>query len=162
MKPLLFFAFLLVVLVYTAAPPILTAKRNANKARATCHLKNIGIAMSEFDSVYDHYPHTQIPEGLLEKYPQTDRTDSNYILGQLLASEATDSETIFDSGRSQGFSTKADGIISPLSELLRAGECEFSCVTLKGEKPLSSSFPFSLTTSSQARTALTQSAIMEP
>ena len=141
MKPLLFFIFLLLVLGFTAAPLVMKAKKVAEKYRAIGCAAQLGLAMDEFDSVYGHYPNTTIPEDLLEKYPQTDRSDSNYILGQLIASEMTDSEQLFDTDRSRGWSNKpeqADNIISPLSELLRAGECELSCVTLEGDQPLSS------------------------
>ena len=94
-------------------PSVTKAKRNADKAKAISCAKNLGIAFNEFDSDYDQYPGPIIPESLLSIYPQQDRQDSNYILGQLIISQATDSEKIFDAGRSVGRGTQADDIISP-------------------------------------------------
>ena len=145
MKPLLFLAFLLGALALVSLPAVTKAKRNVDKAKAIGFAKQLGIAFNEFDSTYDQYPGPIIPESLLSIYPQQDRQDSNYILGQLIIAECTDSEKIFDTGRSVGRNTRADDIISPLTELLRPGECEFSYITLDGKRPLSSSYTRSST-----------------
>jgi hypothetical protein len=145
MKPYLFLAFLLGALAWVSLPAVTKAKRSAYKLKAVSCAKNIGVAFNEFDSRYDQYPGPIIPESLRSVYPQQDRQDSNYILGQIIIAQSTDSEKIFDSGRSLGRNTQADDTISPLTELLRPGECEFSYITLDGKRPLSSSYTRSST-----------------
>jgi hypothetical protein len=139
MKIILFLGLLLLTLIAVVAPPVMTAKKNVQKAKATNIARSIGITLHEFEAVNDHYPNQNVPEFLLTEYRQQDRNDSNYILGQLIISQALDSEKLFDTGHSRGRSTQADDVTFPLSELLRPGECEFSFVSIEGETPLNSS-----------------------
>jgi hypothetical protein len=138
MKNRLFFTILALILISAMIPPVVKTKKNAAKANGIYSAKRLGITMNEFDAVNDHYPNQNIPKFFLSDYPQQNRDDSNYILGQLIHSQSTDSEQLFDTGLSKGSSTQADNVIFPLSELLRPGECEFSCVTIEGDEPLSS------------------------
>ncbi|MDB4618408.1 hypothetical protein OAG53_01905 [Akkermansiaceae bacterium] len=131
MKKLLIFISLLLTMAFGVIYPLfIKAQNNAHKARGINNLKSMGIALGEFENHYGQYPQPEIPELLREAYPQTDRLDSNYVLGQVIVADATDSEKLFDAFLSKG--PGADDDISLFSEILRPGECAYIYVSGAG------------------------------
>ncbi|MDB4544357.1 hypothetical protein N9Z83_00265 [Akkermansiaceae bacterium] len=132
MKTALFFSLVVMALVFTASPPVLTSRGAAQVARAINKAKQVSIALTEFESIYGQLPGEEIPSELQEVYPRQNRTDSNYILGQLIAAKILDSE--------KGFTIKgaelSDDIVSPSEEILKAGECQFSYLGAAGDTPI--------------------------
>ena len=137
MKKQIFLCILLVVLLGFLPSPFIHPPRFPPEARvATENAKAIYIALCEFENVYGHFPSTKIPEDLQSKYPQQNRTDSNYILGQLIAAGLLESEELFTIKSP----TRCDNDISTPEKILEAGECQFSYISQAGEHPYSSSY----------------------
>ena len=138
MKQLLFICALIAIVALVAIPATLSCRRSAAHAKVISNAQQISISLIEFDNHYGHFPGTQIPEDLLNSYPQQFRDDSNYVLGQLFAAKVIESEQVFTINSS----SKSDDIIEPTSEILKAGECQFSYISQAGDIPMSSSSPF--------------------
>ncbi|MGJ8697585.1 MAG: hypothetical protein ACSHYF_14805 [Verrucomicrobiaceae bacterium] len=130
--------FLWLIIIALIIPATLGCRRASHRARIINNIKQIGIALYDFDYTYDHYPQPGIPEELLPQYPQKDRTDSNYLLGQLIAGQCTDTELIFEMGHSTGREFFADDIFEKQEDILRAGESEVIYISAMGDDPLSS------------------------
>jgi hypothetical protein len=132
MKQLLFIILLTLALIFALAPTLFRTGCGSDKARAINNAKQIGIAMTEFESHYGHFPTPDQHEDFLEDYPIQNRDDSNYILGQLLASKVLDSEKVFYINGREG-----DDVFHTPQENLKAGECEFSYISKAGRVHLS-------------------------
>ena len=132
MKAALFFSLVVLAFVFTVAPPVLTSRDAAHVARAINKAKQVSIALTEFESSYGHLPGEVIPAELQETYPPQNRSDSNYILGQLIAAGTLISEKEFII-KGVEFS---DDIITPSDQILRAGECQFSYISAAGDTPI--------------------------
>ena len=118
--------------------------RSSDKAKSINNLKQIGIALAEFDSHYGYFPQQEFPEELTSQSPeaalfiQKERDDSNYLLGQLIYLGFTDSEKIFDMGHSVGPEFQADDVYDSKENLLQPGECEVAYLSATGNTPLNS------------------------
>jgi hypothetical protein len=103
--------------------------------RATSNLRQIGLALLEFDNDYGSFPNTTtVP--LVTKSHSTHGYDlsgssSNALFRQLFAVEFTKSEQIFYAYISGA--DRPDGIITP-GEALKKGECGFSYITSLSSK----------------------------
>lgn len=125
------------VLILTAAPLLSINSRSAHKAKAINNLKQIGIALGEFESNYNRFPLTELPPEFLAENPDfqpLDRTDSNYLLGHLIRTNCVDTETIFSFGHSKA--QNPDDDFSTDQKILEAGECQFSYISAAGDVTL--------------------------
>ncbi|MDA7537678.1 type II secretion system GspH family protein [Akkermansiaceae bacterium] len=136
---------IIAVLAGLATPAILKAKKNADKVQTINNAKQIGLAMTDFDSKYDSYPsedtRIQLEEIGLE-VPSGD--DANSYLAQLIVSDSTDSEEIFYAKGVKG-TKKGDGVKDTRDDILKRGENGFGYVMLSGSQALSSSYSESAT-----------------
>ena len=132
MKAVLFFSLVIMALVFSVAPPILTSNYAARSARAINNAKQVSIAFMEFEASYGHFPRENIPAVIQTTYPSQNRNDSNYILGQLIAANFLDTEKLFTIKGGE----ISDDLVSPSDEILRAGECQFSYISAAGNSPI--------------------------
>jgi len=132
MKVALLFSFLVFALAFTLAPPIDYRRGAVRGAIAVNNAKQVSIALLEFEGTYGHFPGEDVPEELQTGYPSQNRSDSNYILGQLIAAKIYDTEEYFTITGAK----RPDGVISPSNEILRAGECQFSFISGTESSPI--------------------------
>ena len=136
-------ATILFALTTVATPNILSALANARKAKALSNAKMIGIALTEFDSEFGHFPSEDSRKKLVtagKKLPKGDA--ANHFLGQLLAAEMLDSERFFYVEELPG-TKKGNDIFDTPKTILEQGENGFGYVMLSGGKPLSQNFGYS-------------------
>ncbi|MDB4429566.1 type II secretion system GspH family protein [bacterium] len=131
---------IIAVLAGLATPAILKAKKNADKVQTINNAKQIGIAMTDFDSKFDGtYPSEETRIELEEQgheVPSGD--DANSYLAQLIVNDSTDSEEIFYAKGVKG-TKKGDGVTDTRDDILKRGENGFGYVMLSGSEALSSS-----------------------
>jgi len=136
---------IIAVLAGLATPAILKAKKNADKAQTINNAKQIGIALSEFDSSYDSYPSEDTRIQLEEEGAEPPSgDDANAYFAQLIVAQSTDSEAIFYAKGVRG-TKKGDDVISNRDNILERGENGFGYVMLAGSQALSSSYTRSST-----------------
>ncbi|MDB4544356.1 hypothetical protein N9Z83_00260 [Akkermansiaceae bacterium] len=146
--PFTFILTILAVLIVCLSPFVRKAQKSADRSKVTCNLKKTGIMIAEFEHQYGHRP---LPDTKIDfpiPYPQRNRTDSNAILGQLIASGICDTEKIFVLNLDPYPSDLSDDNYSSASEILKAGECHFTYITNQNdnqESPESGALPVLIT-----------------
>ena len=146
--PVTFILTVLAVLIVCLIPVVRKAQKSADRSKVTCNLKKTGIMITEFEHQYGHRP---LPDTKIDfpiPYPQRNRTDSNALLGQLIASGICDTEKIFVLNIDPYPSNLADDNYSSASEILKAGECHFTYITNQNdnqESPESGALPVLIT-----------------
>jgi prepilin-type N-terminal cleavage/methylation domain-containing protein len=131
---------LLVVIVIIAAlagltaPMVIRQRKKADQTEAVNNVRQIGIALMDFDNEYGSYPDAvdtaQRVADITGTAPITG-TDSNDYFRQLIRAGISESEAMFYAKTK--FTKKPDGIYSSDSDALKAGEVGFGIITM-GQK----------------------------
>ncbi|MDB4544355.1 hypothetical protein N9Z83_00255 [Akkermansiaceae bacterium] len=136
MKQTIFFCILTVIVIGLLPVRFGGSTKYSDLGHAHRNARTVYLALLEFEEIYGQYPTEEVPEDLIPNYPQKKRSDSNFLLGQLIASGALDSEKYFTIRRS----SLHDDIIEPPDKILEAGECQFSYISKVGEIPYSTRY----------------------
>jgi hypothetical protein len=122
-------ASVLFVLAWMSAPTVIRSRKHAPQTEATSNLRQIGLALFEFDTEYGAYPDDKTRNLVSKKHPghgfNLSGKSSNALFRQLFAAGLTQSEAMFYA-KVKG-TRKPDGDISP-GEALRKGEVGFGYV----------------------------------
>ena len=136
-----FFTFVICLFfLLSIAPAFRSQSRAIYRTKAINNLRQIGIALNDFDSNYNTFPQQELPPEFLEENPDfkaQDRSDSNYLLGHLIRTKCVDTEQIFSFGHSKKNNQHDD--FSTEDRLLEAGECQYSYISAAGGEPLTAS-----------------------
>jgi len=128
-----------------AYPDIQKAKRNADKAKAICCSRNIGMALGEFDNDYGRYPDASTQIKLTKSGFRCPTGDTaNDYLAQLIAAKYLDAEEVFFAKGVRG-TRVGDNDVSTPDRILAQGENSFGYVMLSDGSSLSSSIAKSTT-----------------
>jgi hypothetical protein len=114
------------VAVVLVAPLVMRVQRTADLTRGINHIRQIGIALTEFETEYGSFPNEEAAAQIKVNNP-TDlhlaAKTSNDVCRQLIASGIVSSEQMFYA-KVKG-AQKPDGIITA-GEVVKKGECGFS------------------------------------
>ena len=120
----------LIALTSVATPNIFSALANARKARTINNAKQLGIALTEFDSQYGEFPSDVSGELFADEGIKLPKGDTaNHFLAQLLASNILDSEQVFFVDGLKR-TKKADDNFETPETMLARGENGFGYVML--------------------------------
>lgn len=147
-KHVLFLLVVILVLIFSAAPPILSARKAGDRAKALDNAKSLARGLISFKDNLGDYPCERTRQILIGRgidfLPHG--TSANAYLAQLVANENIDSEgTFFAPGVVTA--ERGDSIKGSAEVLLDAGENSFAYIMAADEKPLtntSSSTPLVL------------------
>jgi prepilin-type N-terminal cleavage/methylation domain-containing protein len=127
---------LLVVIVIIAslagltAPMVIRQRKKADQTEATSNARQIGLAMFEFETDYGTFPDSSTATMVNNNNPNHGFTlgtsTSNDYFRQLFAANITQSEAMFFVKTPR--TVKPDGVITPGSEALKAGENGFGYI----------------------------------
>jgi len=125
----LFLTVLIVILAGFAKPNVIICRKDANQTEATNNLRQIGLALHEFEKKFGEFPNDDTSTSVVMKYPGTSHglngSSSNALFRQIFAAEITQSERMFYAKVSGA--RKPDEIIAP-GKLLEKGEVGFAYV----------------------------------
>jgi prepilin-type N-terminal cleavage/methylation domain-containing protein len=131
---------IIAVLAGLATPAILRSKKKADMVKTVNNAKQIGIAMTEFDSSYDSYPSDDTRETLESEGAEVpDGDHANAYFAQLIVGQAVESEKIFYAKGVRGVK-EPDDVFNSRDQVLKQGECGFGYVMLVGNEALSASY----------------------
>ncbi len=120
---------ILLILAGLTSPQVIRSAKKPNQTEATSNLRQIGLALLEFETEYGSYPSEATAALVTKKHPDhgydLSGTSSNALFRQLFAAGITQSEQMFYA-KTQG-SKKPDGNISP-GHVLEPGECGFAYI----------------------------------
>jgi prepilin-type N-terminal cleavage/methylation domain-containing protein len=125
---------LLVVIVIIAAlagltaPMVIRQRKKADQTEAVNNAHQIGLALMEFDTEYGSYPDDATGTAVTTATgnPVNAGTSANARFHQLMAAGMTQSEAMFYA--KSAYTKKPDGIITPASSALAAGENGFGII----------------------------------
>ena len=127
-----FWLVLVVVILAMAgltAPMVIRCPKKASQTEATSNLRQIGLAIFEFETEYGAYPNDDTRALVAKSHPDhglnLSGKSSNALFRQLFAAGLTQSEAMFYA-EVKG-TKKPDGVISP-GELLKKGEVGFGYI----------------------------------
>lgn len=122
-------ASILFVLAGLTVPRVIRSPKKATQTEATCNLRQIGLALIEFESEYGAYPSENTKDFVEKKHPShsfnLSGKSSNALFRQLFAAGFTQSEAMFYA-EVKG-TRRPDGHISP-GEALKKGEVGFGYI----------------------------------
>jgi len=131
---------IIAALAGVAVPVILKQQKKAAMSVATQNLKQVGLALMDFESRYGSFPSRQIYQNNTNQFKNASGGDTaNDMFGLLLAGGIVDSEEIFYAKGGSRVSKKPDNVFNTPGKVLEAGECGFGYVMLQGDVPLSTS-----------------------
>jgi type II secretory pathway pseudopilin PulG len=118
-KPFPWLTSLLILLAIGAlagltAPMVIRCPKKADQTEATSNLRQIGLALTEFERDYGSFPNDETAKRVKENHPSDidlNGSSSNALFRQLFAAEITQSEQMFYANISG--SRKPDGLIMP-------------------------------------------------
>lgn len=120
---------MLLCLIWLSSPVVIRSHRNSGQTEATSNLRQIGLAIYEFEKEYGEYPGTstagEVRRRSGTKLGLNDRT-SNELFTQLLASGVVGSESIFYCKAKH--SKKPDNKFATTKTALAKGECAFAYI----------------------------------
>ena len=115
-----------------AVPAILKQKKKMDMTQAISNSKQIYLVLLDFESDMGTFPDATTATSSTELNSFTG-SNSNNMLGQLIAGGYTKSEEIFFAkGGNPAGNKKPDDVISPTTSILRAGECGFAYTQVTG------------------------------
>lgn len=136
-KSFLFLFFVIIALIFTAAPPIMRAQKAGNRTKALSGCKILAGGLISFRSEYGHFPCDLTREALkkegLKNIPAGN--DANAYLSQLIATDIIDSESIFHCKAGKGFHKGDDEKDTP-HKILAPGENSYAYVMTQGGNSL--------------------------
>ncbi len=127
--------FIIVVIAWLVNPVLIRSCKKADAISAASNAKQLYLLLAEFDQDYGQFPgdstaKKHVPAGggrSVDLTPFKGKYSNDY-LAQLIAGGYVASEEIFVAPWEKDPSRKADNVISPRGEILKAGECGFSYV----------------------------------
>lgn len=123
---------IIVALAALATPAILKQRKKMDMTQAISNSKQVYLILMDFESDMGNFPDATTAESSDELGSFTGNF-SNKMLGQLIAGGYTKSEEIFFAkGGNPAGNKKPNDVISPVAEILEAGECGFSYVQVTG------------------------------
>ena len=127
----LILAVFIVVLAGLTQPMVIRSHKNVPKTEAISNLRQIGLAMFEFETEYGSFPNDTTAAEVTKNHPthgyDLSGTSSNAMFRQLFAAQITQSEQMFYA-KVPGVH-KPDGNIFP-GHALEKGEVAFGCVSV--------------------------------
>ncbi|MDA7882233.1 type II secretion system GspH family protein [Akkermansiaceae bacterium] len=131
---------IIAVLAGLATPAILKAKKSADKAKTINNAKQIGIAMTEFDSQYGEFPSDETRQLLEDEGSEVPiGNTANDYLAQLLISKILDSEKVFYAKGVRGV-REGDDVFNTRDKALEKSENGFGYIMLNDGTALSQSY----------------------
>jgi type II secretory pathway pseudopilin PulG len=122
-------ASILFALAVLTAPVVLRSRKKSPQTEATSNVRQIGLALFEFETEYGTFPNAETAKVVTTIYPShgldLSGKSSNALFRQLFAANITQSEAMFYA-KVKG-SRKPDGDISP-SNALERGEVGFGII----------------------------------
>jgi hypothetical protein len=129
---------LFIFMVVGVLRALLRGPIDASRAETTSNLKQLGLALFDFEEEYGTFPSWRIYDEHPEKFPNATRgASSNDLLGMLVAGGFADNEEIFHVYHGSRSRKKTDNVFDTPKTLLEPGECEFGYVTLEDGQALS-------------------------
>jgi len=129
----LFLAIGTILLIVLTAPMLVKQRGPHDQGDATSNLRQIGLALFEFETEYGAFPSEATVTEVTKRNPghtfNLSGTSSNALFRQLFAVQITQSEQMFYA-KAHG-ATKPDGDITP-GHLLEKGEVGFGYITMTG------------------------------
>ncbi len=120
----------IVVLAGLTAPMVIRCPKKPDQTEATSNLRQIGLALFEFETEYGTFPSNETAKAVAAKNPENNfdlsGKSSNALFRQLFAANLTQSEQMFYA-KVKG-TRKPDGDISP-GRVLEVGEVGFGYVS---------------------------------
>ncbi|MFT4177065.1 MAG: prepilin-type N-terminal cleavage/methylation domain-containing protein [Luteolibacter sp.] len=130
---------ILAVLAGFATPQLLRQRKKGDLMQATNNIRQIGLALTDFEQDYGSYPDRSTAETVkqnTETQLDISGTSANDYFRQLIASEICKSETIFYA--KTAFSKKPDDVLNTTETALGKGENGFGYV-MNGDSGFSTS-----------------------
>lgn len=133
-KPTGWLTWVIVILVILClagltAPMVIRCPKKASQTEATSNLRQVGLALLEFDTDYGSFPDEKTSKTVTENFPDhglnLSGKSSNALFRQLFAAGLTQSEAMFYA--EVNGTRKPDGDISP-GEVLKKGEVGFGYI----------------------------------
>ncbi len=128
-------ALLITIIIIAAlagltAPMVIRCPKKSDQTEATSNLRQVGLALFEFETEYGTFPSEETAKAVAAKNPENDfdlsGKSSNALFRQLFAANLTQSEQMFYA-KVKG-TRKPDGVISP-GRALEVGEVGFGYVS---------------------------------
>ncbi|MFT3991118.1 MAG: prepilin-type N-terminal cleavage/methylation domain-containing protein [Luteolibacter sp.] len=130
---------ILAVLAGFATPQLLRQKKKGDLMQATNNIRQVGLALTDFEQEYGSYPDHSTAETVkqnTETQLDLSGTTANDYFRQLIASDICKSETIFYA--KTGFTKKPDDVLNTTETALGKGEVGFGYI-MNGESGFSTS-----------------------
>jgi hypothetical protein len=133
-KPMGWLSWVLILVVILSlagltAPMVIRCPKKASQTEATSNLRQVGIALLEFDTDYGRFPDDETSKTVTENFPDhglnLSGKSSNVLFRQLFAAGLTQSEAMFYA--EVNGTRKPDGDISP-GEVMKKGEVGFGYI----------------------------------
>jgi prepilin-type N-terminal cleavage/methylation domain-containing protein len=123
---------IIVALAALATPAILKQRKKMDMTQAISNSKQVYLILMDFESDMGNFPDANTA-GESDELASFTGTQSNKLLGQLIAGGYTKSEEIFFAkGGNPSGNQKPDDVISPVGKILEAGECGFAYINVTG------------------------------
>jgi len=119
---------IIIALAGLTAPMVIRCPKKPDQTEATSNLRQIGLALFEFEAEYGSYPSEETAKLVKEKHPtdiNLSGSSSNALFRQLFAAKITQSEQLFYAKNSG--TKKPDGEIT-VGKLLEKGEVGFGYI----------------------------------
>jgi prepilin-type N-terminal cleavage/methylation domain-containing protein len=127
---------IIVALAALATPAILRQRKKMDMTQAVSNSKQVYLVLMDFEQDLGSFPSAETAQQSDELNSFTG-TQSNRLLGQLIAGGYTKSEEIFYAkGGNPSGNRKPDDVISPVGKILETGECGFAYVNVTGTSGL--------------------------
>ncbi len=123
---------IIVALAALATPAILKQRKKVDMTQAVSNSKQIYLLLLDFEGDFGSFPDSTTAAASNSSQQFTGNF-SNNMLGQLIAEGYTTSEAIFFAkGGNPSGNRKPDDVISPIGQILTAGECGFAYTLVTG------------------------------